>query len=95
MEKLIFNFKSPFSKNRLNPKHILGGKGVNLSEMGRLGLSVPSGFTISTKVCDLFYKKKKKLPKNLMFSIKKELRLIEKNTKKKFGDLKKSFISIG
>ena len=30
--------------------------------MGRLGMPVPPGFTISTEVCDLFYKNKKKLP---------------------------------
>ena len=88
MEKLIFNFKSSFSKKKVNPKHILGGKGANLAEMERLGLPVPPGFTISTKVCDLFYKNKKKLPKILTSLIKKEIHLIEKNTKKKFGDLK-------
>ena len=52
MEKLIFNFKSSFPKTKVNPKHILGGKGANLAEMERLGLPVPPGFTISTKVCD-------------------------------------------
>jgi len=88
VEKLIFNFKSSFSKKKVNPKHILGGKGANLAEMERLGLPVPPGFTISTKVCDLFYKNKKKLPKILTSLIKKEIHLIEKNTKKKFGDLK-------
>ena len=88
MEKLIFNFKSSFSKTKVNPKHILGGKGANLAEMERFGLPVPPGFTISTKVCDLFYKNKKKLPKILTSLIKKEIHLIEKNTKKKFGDLK-------
>ena len=88
MEKLIFNFKSSFSKTKVNPKHILGGKGANLAEMERLGLPVPPGFTISTKVCDLFFKNKKKLPKILTRLIKKEIHLIEKNTKKKFGDLK-------
>ena len=64
MEKLIFNFKSSFSKNKLNSKYVLGGKGANLAEMKRLGLPVPPGFTISTKVCDLFYKNKKKTTKN-------------------------------
>ena len=88
MEKLIFNFKSLFSKNKHNSKHVLGGKGANLAEMGRMGLPVPPGFTISTKACDLFYKNRKKIPKNLIFSIKKELHLIGKNTKKKFGDVK-------
>ena len=88
MEKLIFNFKSSFSKIKVNQKHILGGKGASLSEMGKLGLPVPPGFTISTKVCDLFYKNKKKLPKIITSSIKKEIHIIEKSTKKKFGDLK-------
>ncbi|MDC3120933.1 pyruvate, phosphate dikinase, partial [Candidatus Pelagibacter sp.] len=48
----------------------------------------PPGFTISTKVCDLFYKDKKKLNKSIITSIKKELKIIEKEVSKKFGDLK-------
>ena len=63
MNKLILNFKSKDIKKIKNPKNLLGGKGTNLSEMGRIGLPVPSGFTISTLVCDLFYKNKKKLNK--------------------------------
>ena len=51
--------------------------------MDRLGLSVPPGFTISTKVCDLFYKNKKKLPPFIIKSVKKELELIEKAAQKK------------
>ena len=61
MNKLILNFNSKESKKIKNAKTFLGGKGANLSEMGRMGLPVPPGFTISTKVCDLFYKDKKKL----------------------------------
>ncbi len=61
MNKLILNFKAKGSKKIKNPKYFLGGKGANLSEMGRMGLPVPPGFTISTKVCELFYKDKKKL----------------------------------
>ena len=88
MDKLILNFKSKIPKKIKNPKTFLGGKGANLSEMGRMGLPVPSGFTISTKVCDLFYKNKKKLNLKIIQSIKKELKIIEKETGKKFGDLK-------
>jgi pyruvate,orthophosphate dikinase len=88
VKKLIFNFKSKDSKKLKNPKHILGGKGTNLSVMGNLGLPVPPGFTISTVVCDLFYKNKKKLPSRLIRDIKKELKKIEKKSEKKFGDLK-------
>ena len=88
MKKLILNFKSKDSKKIKNPKNFLGGKGSNLSEMGRMGLPVPPGFTISTKVCELFYKDKKKLNKSLVAQIKKELKIIEKDVGKKFGDLK-------
>ena len=88
MKKLIFNFKSKDIKKIKYPKIILGGKGANLSEMGRQGLPVPPGFTISTLVCDLFYKNKKKLPSLLIKDIKKELKNIEKESGKKFGDLK-------
>ncbi len=88
MNKLILNFKSKDSKKIKNPKNFLGGKGANLSEMGRLGLPVPSGFTISTKVCEIFYKNKKKLNSKLISQIKKEIKTIEKDVSKKFGDLK-------
>ena len=59
MNKLILNFQSKDTKKIKIPKNFLGGKGANLSEMGRLGLPVPPGFTISTKVCEIFFKDKK------------------------------------
>ena len=90
MTKLILNFNSKQSKSIKNPKNFLGGKGANLSEMGRMGLPVPPGFTISTNVCDLFYQNKKRLNSLLINQIKKELKIIEKDVRKKFGDLKKS-----
>ena len=61
MKKYLFNFEDSKIKNFKNKKNILGGKGANLAEMGKLGLPVPPGFTISTEVCDLFYSNKKKL----------------------------------
>jgi len=88
MNTLIFNFKSKNLKNKKKTKELLGGKGANLSEMGRMGLPVPPGFTISTKVCEIFYKNKKKLNFKLISQIKKELKIIEKNVHKKFGSLK-------
>ena len=87
MTKLIFNFNSKEVKKLKNPKNVLGGKGTNLSEMGRIGLPVPPGFTISTNVCELFYKSKKKLNFKIINQIKVELKAIEKGVKKKFGDL--------
>ena len=88
MKKFIFNFKSKNVKKIKFPKNILGGKGANLSEMGRMGLPVPPGFTISTEVCDLFFKSNKKLNSRILKEINKELKNIEKDSGKKFGDLK-------
>ena len=88
MNNLIFNFKTKNSKKFQNPKNFLGGKGANLSEMGRMGLPVPPGFTISTKVCEIFYNNKNKLDLKLIKRIKKELRVVEKDVSKKFGCLK-------
>ena len=88
MSNLVLNFNSKKIKEIKDPKYILGGKGANLAEMGKLGLSVPPGFIISTEVCKLFYKNKKKLPKKIFKNIQLELKAIEKLTNKKFGDLK-------
>ena len=87
MTKLILNFKSKDTKKIKNPKNYLGGKGANLAEMRKLGLPVPPGFTVSTKACDIFYKNKKKLNSKILNEIKKELKIIEKESGKKFGDL--------
>ena len=46
-----------------------------------MGLPVPPGFTISTKVCEIFYKDKK-LSSKLINQIKKELKIIEKDVSK-------------
>ena len=88
MKKIIYNFKSKLAKKFVNPKDILGGKGANLSEMGKLGFPVPPGFTISTEACELFYNNKKKFNLRLKSQIKRELKIIEKETKKKFGEIK-------
>jgi len=88
MKKLVLNFKSKDSKKLKFPENILGGKGANLAEMGRLGYPVPLGFTISTEVCDLFYKNNKKIDSKILKNIKDEIKNIEKDSGKKFGDLK-------
>ena len=86
MKKLIFRFNNYSSQNILNLKNILGGKGANLAQMAKLGLPVPPGFTISTQVCEYFYNNDKKIPKKIIIQTKKEIGVIEKITKKKFGD---------
>ena len=87
MEKLVFRFNNEISQSYINNKDILGGKGANLAQMANLGLPVPPGFTISTKICDYFYENNKKIPPQVIRQVKKEIGIIEKITKKKFGDL--------
>ena len=86
MSKFIFSFGDKKTKKILNSRNILGGKGANLAEMARLGLPVPPGFTISTKMCEIFYSSNKKLSQKICSEIKKELKEIEIKTKKRFGD---------
>jgi len=88
MSKFIFSFGDKKTKKILNSRNILGGKGANLAEMARLGLPVPPGFTISTKMCEIFYSSNKKLSQKICSEIKKELKKIEIKTKKRFGDTK-------
>ena len=87
MKKLVFNFNSKEVKKIKQKKNILGGKGANLVEMGNLGFPVPSGFTISTEACELFYKNNKKIITPLLNQIKKEIKIIENLSGKKFGNL--------
>ena len=46
MSNLVLNFKSKKIKNIKNQKFILGGKGANLAQMGKLGLPVPPGLSL-------------------------------------------------
>ena len=87
MEKVIYRFNNQNSQSNFNSKDILGGKGANLAQMAKLGLPVPPGFTISTKICEYYYKNNKKIPKKVINQTKKEIKIIEKIAKKKFGDL--------
>jgi len=79
--KSIYAFEDANSKNRM----LLGGKGAGLSEMTRLKLPVSSGFTITTEVCNNYYENKKRLPKNLMVEVSKNISKIEKKTGKKWN----------
>ncbi|MFM8538140.1 MAG: pyruvate, phosphate dikinase [Planctomycetaceae bacterium] len=67
-------------------KSLLGGKGANLAQMTKIGLPVPPGFTITTQVCIDFYANKRSFPKGLEADVASFVKLIEKETGKKFGD---------
>jgi len=86
--KMIYYFGNTKTEGNGKQKELLGGKGANLAEMTSIGLPVPPGFTITTEVCDLYYKSGRKLPKGLVESVKKNVGLLEKELGKKFGDTK-------
>src|ERR1700755_2554721 len=69
-------------------KALLGGKGANLAEMTRIGLPVPPGFTITTEVCTYYYDNKRTYPPALQGQMQAGIAAIERQTGKKFGDLK-------
>ena len=79
--KSVYSFEEANSKNRM----LLGGKGVGLSEMTRLKLSVPPGFTITTQVCNQYYENGRKLPKNVIPEVMRNITKIQKKTGKKWN----------
>jgi len=82
--KPVYAFEEADSKNRM----LLGGKGAGLSEMTRLKLPVPPGFTITTEVCNKYYDNGKKLPKDVMPQVMKNIAKMEKKTGKKWNSTK-------
>ena len=88
MATWVYNFRKPPKKNKAGLKNLLGGKGANLSEMIKIGLPVPPGFTISTEACNEFYKRNRKNPKGLDKQVKSAIKDVEKKIGKKFGSEK-------
>lgn len=84
----VFSFREKTGKNLEERGWLLGNKGCQLSEMARLGVPVPPGFTIATSVCRHYFSSKKKWPHGLEAQLKKKLRQLEKETGKRFGDSK-------
>jgi pyruvate,orthophosphate dikinase len=65
-------------------KAILGGKGLGLQEMSRIGVDVPPGFTLITRLCDV-YEEADDLPKEMWDMVREAIVRVEKDTGKKFG----------
>lgn len=81
MGKRIYEFEEGSKEMR----NLLGGKGAGLAEMTRIGLPVPSGFTITTEVCNEYYSVGGKFPEGLKEEILEYLHKLEKKVNKKFG----------
>ena len=54
-EKRVYFFGGREAERSAQMKELLGGKCANLAEMIRLGIPVPPGFTMTTKMCQIYY----------------------------------------
>lgn len=87
-QKFVYFFGAGSAEGDGSMKELLGGKGAGLAEMTSIGLPVPAGFTITTEVCDLYYKNGKKYPAGLKEEVQSYVAKLEKTTGKKLGDPK-------
>jgi pyruvate,orthophosphate dikinase len=80
-------FVFSFQQGDGHDKQLLGGKGANLCEMTQIGLNVPPGFVISTQACLSYLKTPQHtLPDGLIDQVQQQIRDLETNTGKGFGD---------
>ena len=86
MPKYVYSFGAKRTDGRAEMKNLLGGKGANLAEMCRLGISVPAGFTITTDCCNDYFANNATFPSSLKDQVIRALNLVEKEMDMKFGD---------
>jgi len=74
-----------YAKNWEGVRSLLGGKGAGLADMTRANVPVPPGFTVTTEACNA-YRKSGKFPEGMWDQELAALKVVEKQTGKKFGD---------
>lgn len=86
--KRVYTFGNGKAEGRADMRNELGGKGANLAEMNLIGVPVPPGFTITTDVCNEYYKiGKDQVVALLKEDVEKSLHLTEQLMNSKFGDV--------
>jgi len=91
-EKRVYFFGNGKAEGNAKMKEILGGKGANLAEMTNVGVPVPPGFTISTKMCREYYKSGGKWPSGLAKEVDKNIAKLERVMGAKLGDATKPLL---
>ncbi|PKE60907.1 pyruvate, phosphate dikinase [Macrococcoides caseolyticum] len=81
MNKKIYAFE----EGTQDMKDLLGGKGANLSEMMRLGLPVPNGFTITTEACIEYLAQGNQLTDSVLNELQTYIKGLEDKTGKAFS----------
>jgi pyruvate,orthophosphate dikinase len=75
-----------FDEDSGGGRELLGGKGVGLAEMTRLGVPVPAGFTITTDACRAYMAGGKQVPAGLDGEVAEHIERLEERAGKRFGD---------
>src|SRR5207237_3957265 len=78
MQKHVYFFGGGKAEGKGDMKDTLGGKGAGLAEMTNAGLPVPPGFTITTEVCNIYYKERQKVPGAIDKEIAEHVKKLEK-----------------
>lgn len=76
-----------FSEGSKEQKGLLGGKGANLAEMTKLGLPVPTGFTVTTEACLYYLNNGNQLIDEIKDQVMAAVEKLAGQTGKKFDDL--------
>ncbi|MBV8456800.1 MAG: pyruvate, phosphate dikinase [Acetobacteraceae bacterium] len=92
MTQWVYSFGAGHNEGRADMRDLLGGKGANLAEMANIGLPVPPGFTITTKVCTEFYKNNRQYPEDLEPQVRQALARVEQAVGRRFGDQDKPLL---
>jgi pyruvate,orthophosphate dikinase len=85
-KKFVYFFGGGSAEGNGRMKEVLGGKGAGLAEMTNIGLPVPAGFTITTEVCDQYYKNDRNYPDGLRQEVAENLEKLERLAGKRLGD---------
>ena len=86
-KKFVYAFGATLTEGEAAMKNLLGGKGANLAEMCRLGITVPPGFTISTEACTEFTDKgKTQVFELIQKEVQQGVTRVEGEMGKRFGD---------
>lgn len=90
----MVKFVYAFEEGNKEMKSVLGGKGANLSEMKKIGLPVPDGFTISTQACMDYFDNNKKISDKVEEDISQYLSELEEKTGKTLGGKNPLLVSV-
>jgi len=82
VEVYLFEEAAPLNLTKFE----LGGKGYGLVEMTKLGLPVPPGVVITTRMCNEYFKRGKTLWPELQDAITQKVKILENKVGKHFND---------